>query len=1040
MLLLVLASLLARAATAQGVSARGDANCSNTISAADFIATARGLGGASVCGNEDCDRNGQVDFTDVTCTANCLFSVCPIPASAPQITGVQPGSAPAIVPLSAIDIAGTNFGSPDHLTRATIGGLEAEVVAVGSAAAADSESLEVVVPAALPPGQADLVVFDRDVAGPAMPITISPAMPIGQPDTFDGTMMLVDTAVAKLAALDLDTAFGDTAAPLRDSLQNFRQQLNDLMVQLAANPDFTDAGRAQLDAAFDASGLPEMVRQLISDIDAAVGGQGGAADPTAVVGVLVRGAQTIRVVQGVVAAAGTGIAIPVAPILAGISLIAGVATGVIVAAVAISSGSTGDPFIQNVTFDPPGPHVGSVVTVTGQRLGSRVSLRILTQGPNPIVVSPLTTNAFQLTYQLPNDLCGQCEFQVGTDANPRLYTLRSGFVPELKSLAPASQKAGGRVVADTLGVGACMGSASFFVDSSSAVSEFAVDLNPIEGQHNLFDFLIPGTIRPRSYVGRARTYQLGYDDVPLEVLLALTGLRVACNPTDLDIPGTASCDAKPLPLEAMFPTGGTFTWSSSAPDVASVTEAGSSATVTSNSPGQATISATFTIGNSQFTSQNQVTLNVQDRMPPTVTITSESAAQKVRPGGLIVVDAHATDNVGVHRIVLHATGDAEEGDQEFDCGGQQECSTSFGVHAKTMNLQSRQIVLRADAFDVPPAGLEGSSNQLTFPISTDDACPVVAIQSPAEGATVKAGDSVQVSVRVTDNQPDDTGVRKIRINATGDAVASPPLPMETTLPLPLPQVTRVAVFTVKSAADLASIANRNIVLSASATDDVDNSCEPMTVTVTAGGPPVISSVPATVSVGASMTILGSGFGETQGASTVTVGGKSASVISWSNVQIVVTVPNDLSGNNIPVIVTVDGIASNTATTSVLGTGDVQVTLNWSDINDLDLHVIDPNGEEIYYGNRMSSSGGTLDVDANAACNNETTSPRENIFWPTGTAPVGTYTVIVAYYRGCGDPPGPSAGITVTARVDGRFMTLIDNATLASGTLQATFTR
>jgi len=68
----------------------------------------------------------------------------------------------------------------------------------------------------------------------------------------------------------------------------------------------------------------------------------------------------------------------------------------------------------------------------------------------------------------------------------------------------------------------------------------------------------------------------------------------------------------------------------------------------------------------------------------------------------------------------------------------------------------------------------------------------------------------------------------------------------------------------------------------------------------------------------------------------------------------------------------------------LGTGDVQVTLRWNTPVDLDLHVIDPLGEEIYFRYTFSPSGGTLDVDANAGCTNDT--PVENVFWPTGGAP------------------------------------------------------
>lgn len=51
----------------------------------------------------------------------------------------------------------------------------------------------------------------------------------------------------------------------------------------------------------------------------------------------------------------------------------------------------------------------------------------------------------------------------------------------------------------------------------------------------------------------------------------------------------------------------------------------------------------------------------------------------------------------------------------------------------------------------------------------------------------------------------------------------------------------------------------------------------------------------------------------------------------------------------------------------VGTGDVQVTLSWNADSDVDLHVVDPSGEEIYWSNRRSASGGQLDLDSNAAC-------------------------------------------------------------------------
>ena len=49
------------------------------------------------------------------------------------------------------------------------------------------------------------------------------------------------------------------------------------------------------------------------------------------------------------------------------------------------------------------------------------------------------------------------------------------------------------------------------------------------------------------------------------------------------------------------------------------------------------------------------------------------------------------------------------------------------------------------------------------------------------------------------------------------------------------------------------------------------------------------------------------------------------------------------------------------------TGDIQVSISWDVDNDIDLHVVDPNGFEIYYGDEVSPEGGELDLDSNAAC-------------------------------------------------------------------------
>jgi hypothetical protein len=98
----------------------------------------------------------------------------------------------------------------------------------------------------------------------------------------------------------------------------------------------------------------------------------------------------------------------------------------------------------------------------------------------------------------------------------------------------------------------------------------------------------------------------------------------------------------------------------------------------------------------------------------------------------------------------------------------------------------------------------------------------------------------------------------------------------------------------------------------------------------------------------------------------------------------------------------------------LGTGDVQVTLRWESSSDIDLHVFEPDGTEIYFGDRgPTSTGGRLDVDSNVGCEQEAS--VENVFWPDGDMPIGGYRVVVTGYQvdGCG-----GGDYTLTANVKG----------------------
>jgi hypothetical protein len=93
-------------------------------------------------------------------------------------------------------------------------------------------------------------------------------------------------------------------------------------------------------------------------------------------------------------------------------------------------------------------------------------------------------------------------------------------------------------------------------------------------------------------------------------------------------------------------------------------------------------------------------------------------------------------------------------------------------------------------------------------------------------------------------------------------------------------------------------------------------------------------------------------------------------------------------------------ASNEVLVFAVGvSGDVQVSVSWDAPSDVDLHVVEPSGEELWYGNSGSATGGQLDVDSNRACEIDG-KQIENIRWP-GRAPAGTYTVRVDYWNSCG---------------------------------------
>jgi hypothetical protein len=77
------------------------------------------------------------------------------------------------------------------------------------------------------------------------------------------------------------------------------------------------------------------------------------------------------------------------------------------------------------------------------------------------------------------------------------------------------------------------------------------------------------------------------------------------------------------------------------------------------------------------------------------------------------------------------------------------------------------------------------------------------------------------------------------------------------------------------------------------------------------------------------------------------------------------------------------------------TGVLTISLIWNTLDDVDLHVKTPSGEEILYYKRNSSDGGELDVDMNAGLETSE-APIENVRW-LSNPPLGKYKISAVFF-------------------------------------------
>ncbi len=103
----------------------------------------------------------------------------------------------------------------------------------------------------------------------------------------------------------------------------------------------------------------------------------------------------------------------------------------------------------------------------------------------------------------------------------------------------------------------------------------------------------------------------------------------------------------------------------------------------------------------------------------------------------------------------------------------------------------------------------------------------------------------------------------------------------------------------------------------------------------------------------------------------------------------------------------------------VGSGNIQITLTWDTTADVDLHLVEPDGNTIFFGSRNSVSGdGFLDVDDTNGFG------PENIFFD-GATPSGSYEVRVDHFTGV-----VPTNYSVTVQVNGTSQTFTGTLNVA----------
>ena len=197
------------------------------------------------------------------------------------------------------------------------------------------------------------------------------------------------------------------------------------------------------------------------------------------------------------------------------------------------------------------------------------------------------------------------------------------------------------------------------------------------------------------------------------------------------------------------------------------------------SPPQRSVAATFQVPVSSTATTDQVlvlvaraqdtagnpassalNLRVRDVVPPSVSLAVLGGGTTVTAGKSVTVRATATDNVAVSGVDFRATG-AVVDDRSVSVVPAPSATADFSITVPVAAPDGAAIVVTGRARDA--SGNVSPDATLNLQVVGDHTAPTITIVSPADGAQVRLGQSVTLSVQATD----DVAVSRIAFTATG---------------------------------------------------------------------------------------------------------------------------------------------------------------------------------------------------------------------------------------------------------------------------------